>query len=59
MHAKYFIYQNQIKKGNKIEFLTYMYLLKKQLLIETEICIAQNQEHKLTKFNPVFENLQC
>ncbi len=57
MHAKYFIYQKNIKNNNKIEFLTYLSLLKKQLLIEKEICIAQNQEHKFTKFKPVLENL--
>ncbi len=33
------------------------YCLKRQLLIEKEICIAQNQEHKFTKFNPELENL--
>ncbi len=56
MHAKYYIYQKQIKNDHNIEF-TYMSLLKRQLLIEKEICFAQNQEHKFTKFNPVLENL--
>ncbi len=57
MHVKYYIYQKKIKNGNNIEFLTYLSLLKRQLLIEKEICIAQNQEHNFTKFNPVLENL--
>ncbi len=57
MHAKYFIYQKKIKNDNKIKFLNYLSLLKKQSLIENEICIAQHQEHKFTKFNPVLENL--
>ncbi len=57
MHAKYYIYQKTIKNDNNIEFLTYLSLFKKQLLIEKEICIAQNQEHKFTKINPVLENL--
>ncbi len=52
MHAKYFIYQKKIKNDNNIEFLTYLSLLKKQLLIDKKICIAQNQEHKFTKFKP-------
>ncbi len=45
--------KNKIKNDNNIEFLTYQSLLKRQLLIEKEICIAQNQEHKFTKFNPL------
>ncbi len=57
MHTKYYIYQKKIKNANSIEFLTYLSLLKRQLLTEKEICIAQNQEHKFTKFNPVLENL--
>ncbi len=57
MHAKYYIYQKNIKNDNNIEFLTYLSLLKRQLLIEKEICIAQNQEHKFTKLNPVLEKL--
>ncbi len=44
-------------KDNNIDFLSYVSLLKRLLLIEREICIAQNQEHKLIKFNPVLENL--
>ncbi len=57
MHSKYYIYQKIFKNDNNIEFLTYLSLLKRQLLIEKEICIAQNQEHKFTKFSPVLENL--
>ncbi len=57
MHAKYYIYQKKIKNDNNIEFHTYLTLLKRQLLIEKEICIAQNQEHKFTKLNPILENL--
>ncbi len=30
---------------------------QRHLLIEREICIAQNQEHKFIKFNPALENL--
>ncbi len=41
MHAKYFIYQNKVKNDNNIVFLTYMSLLKKQLLIENEICLLR------------------
>ncbi len=55
IHARYFIYQNKIKNDNKIEFLPCLSLLKKWLLIEKLICIAHNQEHKFTKFNPVLE----
>ncbi len=29
MHATYFIYQTKIKNDNKIEFVTYLFLLKK------------------------------
>ncbi len=57
MYVKIFIYQKKIKNDNNIEILTYLSLLKKQLLIEKEICIAQNQEHKFTKFNHVLQNL--
>ncbi len=57
MHAKYNIYQKKIKNVNNIEFLSYLSLLKKQLLIEKEICIAQNQEHNFTKFNHVLVDL--
>ncbi len=57
MYGKYFIYEKKIKNDNKIKFLTYLTFLKKQLLIEKEICIAQNQEHKFIKFNRVLENL--
>ncbi len=57
MHAKYYIYQKKVTNDNNIEFLTYLSLLKRQLLIDKEICIAQNQEHKFTKFNPALENL--
>ncbi len=57
MHGKYFIYQKKIKNENKIEFLTYLSLLKKQWLMEKEIYNAQNQEHKFTKFNPVLLNI--
>ncbi len=49
--------RNKLRNDNKIKFLTYLVLLKKQLLIEKEICIAQNQEHKFTKFNLILENL--
>ncbi len=55
MYAKYYIYQKNIKNHNNIEFLTYLSLLKRQLLIEREICIAQNQEYKFTKFNSTRE----
>ncbi len=34
------------RNDNNIEFLTYLSLLKRKLLIEKEIWIAQNQEHK-------------
>ncbi len=50
------IYQKIIKNDNNIEILTYLSLLKRQLLIEKEICIAQNQAHKFNKFNPILEN---
>ncbi len=30
---------------------------KRHLLIERQIFIAQSQEHKFIKFNPVLENL--
>ncbi len=49
--------RNKIKNDNNIEFLTYQSVLSKQLLIEKEICIAQNQEHKFTKLNPTLKNL--
>ncbi len=49
--------RNKIKNDNNIDFLTYLSLLKRQLLIEKEICIGKNQEHKFTKFNSVLENL--
>ncbi len=41
MHAKYYIYQKNIKNDNNIEFLTYLFLLKRQLLIEKEICMVR------------------
>ncbi len=46
------IYQ---KKYNNIDFLSYLSLLKRHLLIEREICTAQSQEHKFIKFNPVLQ----
>ncbi len=52
-----YLSEKKIKNDNNIEFLTYLSLLKRQLLIEKELCIAQNQEHKFTKFNPVLEKL--
>ncbi len=57
IYAKHFIYEKKINNDNNIDFLSYLSLLKRQLLIEREICIAQSQEHKFIKFNPVLENL--
>ncbi len=56
-YAKHFIYQKKINNDNNIDFPSYLSLLKRHLLIEREICIAQSQEHKFIKFNPVLENL--
>ncbi len=49
--------RKKINNDNNIDFLSYLPLLKRQLLIEREICIAQIQEHKFIKFNPVLENI--
>ncbi len=46
VHAKYFMYEKQIKNDNNIEFLAYLSLPKKQLLIAKEKCIVQNQGKK-------------
>ncbi len=59
IYAKHFIYQKKINNDNNIDFLSYLSLLKRHSIIEREICIAQRQEHKFIKFNPVLENLQC
>ncbi len=49
--------RKKINNDNNIDFLSHLSLLKRHLLIEREICMAQNQEHKFIKFNPVLENL--
>ncbi len=56
-HANHFIYQKKINNDNNIDFRSYLSLLKRHLLIEREICIAQSQEHMFIKFNPVLEHL--
>ncbi len=48
IYAKHYIYQNKINNDNNIDFLSYLSLLKRHLLIEREICIAQSQEHKFS-----------
>ncbi len=55
--CKIFYLPEKNHNDNNANFLSYLSLLKIHLLIERKICIAQNQEHKFIKFNPVLENL--
>ncbi len=48
-------YLPEKKNYNNKDFLSYLSLFKRQLLIQREICIAQSQEQKFIKFNPVLE----
>ena len=55
--AKEYIYIQRLTNENRIDFLTYLPILKKKLYIEELICKKNNTIHKFKKFHFIYENI--
>jgi hypothetical protein len=55
--AKEYMYLQKLTNDNKIDFLTYLPILKNKLVIEKLICEKENKLYKFQKYNFIYENL--
>ncbi len=55
--AKQYIYYQLLTNENKIDFLSYLPILKNKLQIEKLLCEKENNHYKFNKFKFIFEDL--
>ncbi len=55
--AKQYIYYQRLTNENKIDFLSYLPVLKNKLQIEKVLCAKENNHNKYNKFKFIFEDL--
>ncbi len=55
--VKQYIYYQRLTNENKIDFLSYLLILKNKLQIEKLLCEKENNHNKFNKFKFIFQNL--